>query len=186
MLLLRFPIRQVFPPSTPACVSPRSRSAEKHLFQGLSAYEHPAVASGGPQGRGSAAPELPETQDPSFAQGYVQQYDARGYPENSASRALARASRRAQNDILSAVGVCVGVGKDGKPRAVPKDTSQARRIERENVNAVRQENEIGLFIAAADNGLLHMATNFAAGLRNRLQASSSAHAPPFGSLTATP
>ncbi|KAL9638950.1 MAG: hypothetical protein Q9204_001311, partial [Flavoplaca sp. TL-2023a] len=37
--------------------------------------------------------------------GYLQQYDNRGYPQNISSRALSRRSRRAQNDVLATVGV---------------------------------------------------------------------------------
>ena len=102
---------------------------------------------------------------------YAQQYDYRGYPENQASRAAARRSRRAQNDVLSTVGVCVGVDADGQPTKLSPEGPKAQRAEKQEIESVMRENEIGLFIAAADNGLFHLAINFAYGLRNRLQAS---------------
>ena len=102
---------------------------------------------------------------------YVQQYDYRGHPENQASRASARRSRRAQNDVLSTVGVCVGVDADGKPTKISSEGPKAQTADKEKIESVMKENEIGLFIAAADNGLFHLAVNFAYGLRNRLQAS---------------
>ena len=102
---------------------------------------------------------------------YVQQYDYRGHPENQASRAAARRSRRAQNDVLSTVGVCVGVDANGQPTKLPPDGPKTQRAEKEEIESVMRENEIGLFIAAADNGIFHLAINFAYGLRNRLQAS---------------
>lgn len=101
---------------------------------------------------------------------YIQRYDYRGHPENQASRAAARRSRRAQNDVLSTVGVCVGVDANGQPKISPEGP-KAQRAEKEEVKSVMRENEIGLFIAAADNGLFHLAINFAYGLRNRLQVS---------------
>jgi hypothetical protein len=45
---------------------------------------------------------------------YTQQYDTRGHPENRESRQLARRARRAQNDVLSTIGVCASVDENGK------------------------------------------------------------------------
>ncbi|KAL8999306.1 MAG: hypothetical protein Q9169_001851 [Polycauliona sp. 2 TL-2023] len=42
---------------------------------------------------------------------YLQQYDDRGYPENTSSRLLSRRSRQAQNDVLAAVGILLPPGQ---------------------------------------------------------------------------
>ena len=102
---------------------------------------------------------------------YVQQYDSNGYPVNPSSRSFARRSRRAQNDVLSTVGVCVGIDETGQPIPAMSQNSMTLSMERTKVKTVIRENEIGLFLAAADLGLLYVANNSIFALRNRLQVS---------------
>lgn len=106
----------------------------------------------------------------SGAEGYVQQYDRRGYPQNLASRLLSRQSRRAQNDVLASVGVCVderATGLSAPPQFVKKHHS----AEKSKIKLIKRENEIGLSIAAADFGLFCLAGVFLLGLRHRMQVS---------------
>lgn len=103
--------------------------------------------------------------------GYIQQYDRRGHPENLASRALLRQSRRAQNDVLATVGVCVGLDENGtavRPEVHQKESDINNRIK---VESVMRENEVGLLLVAADIGLFFVGTFWVLGLRQRLQVS---------------
>lgn len=100
----------------------------------------------------------------------MQRYDRRGYPENLASRLLSRQFRRAQNDILASVGVCVDERATGS--SVP--TQFARKHpsgEKSKIKLIRRENETGLSIAAADLGLFCLTNVFILGLRHRMQVS---------------
>lgn len=74
----------------------------------------------------------PTTQEPDENVEYIQLYDQRGHPQNPRSRALAKALRNAQNDVLSAIGV------------VERKELHARllqKAEREKLEARRKDNE---------------------------------------------
>lgn len=99
---------------------------------------------------------------------YQQQYDSSGYPENFESRALSRQSRRAQNDVLATVGVCVGVNADGQPIQSQLDDLRNHVLDKSQIDAVVRENDIGLLVSSADNTLV-LASLYAVGFRRRLQ-----------------
>lgn len=98
---------------------------------------------------------------------YEQQYDGRGYPQNAASRELTRQSRRAMNDILATVGVCVGVDADGQKITI-NDRSRPS-FNRAKIDSITTENEIGLVLDSADMMLVSLARMFTIGIRQRLQ-----------------
>lgn len=98
---------------------------------------------------------------------YQQQYDRKGYPENPTSRALSRQSRRAINDILTTVGVCVGVDADGQIRPV-QDGSLAA-LDKPRVTGVVRENEIGMLVGFTEVALDYLAGMCITALRHRLQ-----------------
>lgn len=98
---------------------------------------------------------------------YRQQYDRRGYPENSTSRALSRQSRRAINDILTTVGVCVGVDANGHRRAVHDGSIPA--LDKSKVAGIIRENEMGMLVGFTEAALDDLAGMGTTGLRYRLQ-----------------
>ena len=98
---------------------------------------------------------------------YRQQYDRKGYPENPASRALARQSRRAINDILTTVGVCVGVDADGDLRPIPDDSTSV--LDKVKIAGVIRENEIGMLVGFIESTLDVLAGVYTLGLRCRIQ-----------------
>ena len=98
---------------------------------------------------------------------YQQQYDRKGYPENATSRALSRQSRRAINDILTTVGVCVGVDTDGQIRPVHDGRTAA--LDQSKITSVIRENEIGLLVGFAEAALHDLAGMCITGLRYRIQ-----------------
>ncbi|CAF9915683.1 hypothetical protein IMSHALPRED_002673 [Imshaugia aleurites] len=98
---------------------------------------------------------------------YQQQYDRKGYPENPASRALSRQSRRAINDILATVGVCVGVDADGQIRPVHDGSTAA--LDQSKISGVIRENEIGMLVGFTEEALDELAGMCTTGLRNRIQ-----------------
>ena len=99
---------------------------------------------------------------------YAQQYDQQGHPQNLISQALSRQSRRAQNDVLTAVGVCVRVDKNGKPLASHGENDPDLRPA---VKTILKENDYGLFLATSDWVLFCLAELCLLGLRQRLQVS---------------
>lgn len=103
---------------------------------------------------------------------YVQQYDTQGYPENATSKRLTRQSRRAMNDVLATVGVCVVVNADDQPKAIPKKDLQHPIIDKPKVKAIMQENEVGYLLSSADLGLFFFSQLWTTGLRKRLQVGS--------------
>ena len=119
----------------------------------------------------STADDLEVTTEPVTIQvdpaSYQQQYDRKGYPENPISRALNRQSRRAINDILTTVGVCVGVDADGQIRPV-HDGSPATP-DNSKVTSIIRENETGMLIGFAEAALDDLAGMWTIGLRYRLQ-----------------
>ncbi|KAF6227240.1 hypothetical protein HO133_008682 [Letharia lupina] len=98
---------------------------------------------------------------------YQQQYDRKGYPENLASRALSRQSRRAINDVLTTVGVCVGVDADGQIRPVHDGSIVA--LDKSKVTGVIRENEIGMLVGFTEAAVDNLAGMCTTGLRYRLQ-----------------
>lgn len=106
---------------------------------------------------------------PDSSNGFRQRYNPRGYPINPESRALARTSRRAQNDVLSTVGICVGVHEDGRPADAPSTLAKAAKHDTARIESVRKENEIGLLLSAASNGIFFLGIWWIGGVRNRLQ-----------------
>lgn len=98
---------------------------------------------------------------------YLQQYDRKGYPENPASRSLARQSRRAINDILTTVGVCVGVDADGELRPIPDGSTSA--LDKVKIAGVIRENEIGMLVGFIESILDVLIGVYTIGLRCRIQ-----------------
>lgn len=98
---------------------------------------------------------------------YEQQYDGRGYPQNAASRELTRQSRRAMNDVLATVGVCVGVDAHGQKITI-NDRGRPS-FDRAKIDSITTENEIGLVLDSADMMLVSLARMFTVGFRQRLQ-----------------
>ncbi|PGH15862.1 hypothetical protein AJ80_05393 [Polytolypa hystricis UAMH7299] len=93
------------------------------------------------------------------ADGYVQEYDARGHPINPESKALAKQLRRAKNDILSTMGIVVS-GEDGSLR-VSK--------ERQRLNQLAAENDWGLALATLDQVAMCVSSWWATSLSSRFQ-----------------
>ena len=72
----------------------------------------------------------------------------------------------AQNDVLTAVGVCVRVDKNGKPLASHGENDPDLRPA---VKTILKENDYGLFLATSDWVLFCLADLCLIGLRQRLQ-----------------
>ena len=104
---------------------------------------------------------------PVHSEPYRQQYDRKGYPENPASRALARQSRRAINDILTTVGVCVGVDAEGELRPIPDGSTSV--LDKVKIAGVIRENEIGMLVGFMESTLDVLAGVYTLGLRCRIQ-----------------
>ena len=145
--------------------------------QGRSAFEpltETVTAENETQASRRSAENAQETTEPATntirqlgSGSYQQQYDRKGYPENSASRALSRQSRRAINDILTTVGVCVGVDADGQIRPVHNGSRAA--LDNSRVTGIIRENEIGMLVGLTEAALDDLAGACTAGLRYRLQ-----------------
>lgn len=93
------------------------------------------------------------------ADGYVQQYDARGHPVNPESKALGRELRRAKNDILSTMGIVVS-GEDRN--ASPSD-------EQQKIDQIAAENDFGLVITTLDQLFVFFGTWWTSSLTGRVQ-----------------
>lgn len=141
------------------------------LLQGRSAWELPEEEPASPPDRQPDQTLLVDVDAPSpdSPNSFRQRYNQRGYPINPDSRALSRTSRRAQNDVLSTVGICVGVHEDGRPAAAPFTIAKASNFEAAKIDEVRNENEIGLIMSAASQGAFFFSIWWIAGLRNRIQ-----------------
>jgi hypothetical protein len=79
---------------------------------------------------------------------------------------VARRLRRAQNDVLATVGVCVGKDAADARKAIQNRT---RAVDRAKIGRVVAENETGLAIAAADLGLMFACLWWTAALRASIQ-----------------
>ncbi|KAI9781391.1 MAG: hypothetical protein M1839_005985 [Geoglossum umbratile] len=138
------------------------------LALGRSAYEPPEPEDDAESlrrleaalARSSGSPE-PSSASP---EQYVQQFDSSGRPINHASRTAVREMVRAQNDVLATVGVCYGIATGDKGSAHNRAKSERDRLE-----SVMRENEVGLFIGAADLGVLFLANWWLDGIRHRIQ-----------------
>lgn len=131
-------------------------------IQGRSAYQSPIASS-------SAEESADASRNANSVQsvGNVQQYDRQGHPENFVSRELVRQSRRAQNDVLTTVGVCVRVDKETK-RVVTHGNDDDADL-RPAVGAIMKENEYGLFLSTSDWALFSITNLYLLGLRQRMQ-----------------
>lgn len=97
--------------------------------------------------------------------GYVQQYDERGHPVNTESKALGRGLRRAKNDILSTMGIVVS----------GKDENAGTSNEKQNVDMITTENAFGLVVAVVDPFLMLLGSWWTFSLVRRVQVRSSWH-----------
>ncbi|MCJ1471836.1 hypothetical protein MMC13_000477 [Lambiella insularis] len=144
------------------------------LALGRSAYEPPDWPEGEkPQDMDASQPDNTDsTQQETIvdrSDDYVQHYDTRGHPENRASRSQARQSRRAQNNILETVGVCVSVDKHG--RLVPASSISMAK-EQSEMNGIRSlinENENGFWLGSAEVAFFALSASCVAGLRLRVE-----------------
>ena len=84
---------------------------------------------------------------------------------------MSRQYRRAHNDVLEMVGICVGVQAEGQPIKSRLDSQRKATLEKSAIDAVVQENEVGLLVLSADTSLLYLSNMCTSGLRHRLQAS---------------
>lgn len=105
---------------------------------------------------------------------FRQRYNRRGYPINPESRAFGRTSRRAQNDVLSTVGICVGTLEDGRPVDAALALSIISKEDKDRIELIRKENETGLILSAATEGLLFLSIWCISSLRKRIQVDQSA------------
>ena len=154
-----------------------TKKTDQRVLQGRSAYEplerRPNEDEIAQEARANAAETIETGSYVPGPEGYIQQYDHKGYPENLASRLLSRQSRRAQNDVLATVGVCVVDERANLCAVPPKHTRNNQSIEKSRIRLIRRENEIGMSIAAADLGLFCLSSIFLLGLRHRMQVSQS-------------
>ncbi|KAI9724444.1 MAG: hypothetical protein M1812_000512 [Candelaria pacifica] len=143
--------------------------------QGRSAYEIPESTSStveevnsSPQTGGQVT--VSNSHSHTATQDYSQRYDARGHPINPESRTLARISVRAHNDVLATVGACVDVGSDVKGPDDDSGTLAATsKVDRERIEAVMTENELGLIISTFDTCLVFLAQWAFVGIKFKLQ-----------------
>ncbi|KAL9122331.1 MAG: hypothetical protein Q9187_001104, partial [Circinaria calcarea] len=138
---------------------------------GRSAYEPPGWPEGQTQQRADISQDLGsnpiQPSSPSAAAPqYFQQYDVRGHPENPTSRSALRRSRKAHNDVLATVGVCVNVDKNG--RLVSATDTTLTCAERKVLYSIAVENEVGFWLGAS-TAIFACFAAFPQGLRQRLQ-----------------
>ncbi|KAL8944581.1 MAG: hypothetical protein Q9216_000384 [Gyalolechia sp. 2 TL-2023] len=108
--------------------------------------------------------------EPGFSP-YVQQFDDRGHPENLVSRALSRASRRAQNDLLASLGYLTVSDQSIPSTRVPL------KIDNESIGGPlyketshdADNGELIAYIYSLTSSLIHYRSTY---LRNRLQVES--------------
>jgi hypothetical protein len=85
---------------------------------------------------------------------------------------LSKRLRRAQNDVLSTVGVCTNTEKDGKlPSGLNGLISVQGIHDDPNYEKLVDENESALFIGILEDTLNGLATSFVESLRKRIQVS---------------
>ena len=140
------------------------------MIQGRSAFEPPLAQEGRTDARRSADERRTRSNfEPPGVELYNQSFNSRGHPENLASRCLASRSRRAQNDVLSTIGVCAYVDENGKLVSSNGGSSTMSATEKEATLANIEENEVGMWIGAGGDLLSLVLTRFIVNLRMRLQ-----------------
>ncbi|KAF3481651.1 uncharacterized protein GIQ15_04410 [Arthroderma uncinatum] len=105
------------------------------LALGRSPYEAPELTV-----NGEAVPQPNQHLANTNADGYVQEYDARGHPINRRSKAEAKQLRKAKNDVLSTMGIVVS----------GEDLNSASVNEQDKIALLAEENDYGLALAAID------------------------------------
>ena len=127
------------------------------------------------RGQDDAIPESPResstASDTEIYSGHQQQYDGSGYPENLESKALSGQYRRAHNDVLEVVRTYGGVQAEGQPTKSQPASQRKSILDKTAVEAVVQENEIGLLVGSAGISLLYLCNMCTIGLKYRLQVS---------------
>ncbi|KAL6716420.1 hypothetical protein ACLMJK_005987 [Lecanora helva] len=98
---------------------------------------------------------------------YQQQYDNQGYPEFRHSRYQSRQSRRAMNDVLATVGVCVGTNADDYRLELGDQSKSA--LDKTKIDDVVNENLCGFILNFSEDVLSLLASITAEGLRCRIQ-----------------
>ena len=125
------------------------------LTLGRSPYEAPELDENGNFILGEYAHEFDNSD------GYVQQFNIRGHPENRQSHAAARELRRAANDVLSTVGVVVS-------KKNLESLNEPRTDEKQRTEEVINENEYGFVPALTDQVLSAVLPLWMAGMRRRI------------------
>ncbi len=144
------------------------------MSQGRSAYEVPESASSSVEEVNNSNQTEAQTTASTFnndgrVRDQPQRYNARGHPFNPDSRALARMSVRAHNDVLATVGACVEVGPDVKFGDEGLGTlATMPKVDRERVDAVMTENELGLIISTFDTCFVFLAQWAFVGIKFKL------------------
>lgn len=147
---------------------------------GRSAYQSPADPSSSEEPADTSQNVDPVLQPV----GSTQEYDRQGHPENSVSRDRVRQSRRAQNDVLTTVGVCVRVDKGVKSLVTHGNDGDDDNL-RPAISAIMKENEHGLFLSTTDWFLFSMSNMCLLGLRQRMQVFGFYSRVQFGSIVRT-
>ena len=136
--------------------------ADIQTVQGRSAYDPPI--------RDGQRTISQETEKPVKEDGpYVQQFDDKGHPINLASRFETREARRAQNDVLSTVGVCEGVDESGNLVSGIRIPKASRSAESSKIKLIRQENEVGLFLSVASSVLMVLVGSIPQSVRYKVE-----------------
>ena len=101
--------------------------------------------------------------------GYVQQYDIRGHPANPGSRANARQARRAQNDVLATVGVCISTDKCGRLAPASSTSLANDSAESQKIRQIIRENEFGHWLSMSDDIAFYLLNSWLNCIWGRLQ-----------------
>ncbi|KIW42771.1 uncharacterized protein PV06_06285 [Exophiala oligosperma] len=95
------------------------------------------------------------------ARNYVQRFDSRGHPENLASEAARRRLRRAQNEVLSTVGVVVRKAKMNRSAWEDMGDDQKHQL-------LLDENIAGANFGVVESVVLKLSTRWLSALRRRI------------------
>jgi hypothetical protein len=126
------------------------------VHQGRSPFEAPELTESGEFILGAHAHDLDNQED-----GYVQQFDDKGHPENRAAKAAAKEFRRAKNDVLETIGVVVKKEK--------QESKRRQSTEEKKVAALIRENSYGPWLKLADSGITLLSLWWLISLRSRFQ-----------------
>ena len=138
-------------------------------MQGRSAFDLPVWPRDERRQDGSEPARGVNDDECSYANEYNQSYNARGHPQNTASRASVRQNIRAYNEVLSTVDVCARVDNQGRDHVSRIQGSGRFALEPSHDSAIVQENETGLWISVVDDLACLVATTFATNLRQRIE-----------------